>query len=173
MLVNTGILPQESDPFIRGFAEIGIVLIMFALGFEESAEHFVQSIRRSRGVAFFGAIAPFITAYVLADFYWADYHIPLMCRLAMTATAVSLTLVSLKSERFIGRPAATGVMTSAVLDDIASLALVAVLLPVATGETTIRLRAMALIGFKAVSFFYHHRPHWLVYSAASTDRVCQ
>ena len=34
VLVNVGILPKEAHPFIRGFAEIGIIVIMFAIGFE-------------------------------------------------------------------------------------------------------------------------------------------
>jgi len=31
-LVNFGILVEESTEFIRGFSEIGIILIIFALG---------------------------------------------------------------------------------------------------------------------------------------------
>ena len=34
VLVNVGILPKEAHPFTRGFAEIGIIVIMFAIGFE-------------------------------------------------------------------------------------------------------------------------------------------
>ena len=47
LLVNTGVLPEEEHSFIRGFAEVGIVLIMFALGFEERIDNFLQSIKRS------------------------------------------------------------------------------------------------------------------------------
>ena len=65
ILVNSGILPVESPAFIPGFAEIGIVLIMFALGFEESTSNFLKSIKRSWGIAFFAVVAPFFTAYWL------------------------------------------------------------------------------------------------------------
>ena len=34
ILVNLGILPEEPGIFIKDFAEIGIIVIMFALGFE-------------------------------------------------------------------------------------------------------------------------------------------
>jgi Kef-type K+ transport system membrane component KefB len=34
VLANVGILPKETHLFIRGFAEIGIIVIMFAIGFE-------------------------------------------------------------------------------------------------------------------------------------------
>ena len=67
VFVNTGVLPEEPHPFIRGFAEVGIVLIMFALGFEERIDSFLQSIKRSWGIAFFGALAPFAAAYLVVD----------------------------------------------------------------------------------------------------------
>ncbi len=44
-------------------------------------------------------------------------------------------------------------MSSAVLDDIASLALVAILVPIATGEATVSLDGILLILGKAVAFF--------------------
>ena len=152
-MVNFGILPEVSDPFIRGFSEIGIIVIMFALGFEESGTNFLQSIKRSWGIALFGAIAPFITAYSVAHYYWQDTNIALMCGLTMTATAVSLTMVSLRSEGLSTSPAATRIMTSAVLDSIASLVLVAVLVSYVTSDHTLSMSELGLIIIKAIVFF--------------------
>ena len=153
LMVNIGILPTDTAPFIRGFAELGIILIMFALGFEENTRSFLRSIKRSWGIAFFGAVAPFMTAYFVADYFWDDTNIAIMSGLTMTATAVSLTMVSLKSLDLATSRAATGIMTSAVLDDIASLALVAVLVPIATGQASLDVASIALILGKAVVFF--------------------
>ena len=153
VMVNVGLLPLESHPFVRGFAELGIIVIMFALGFEESTSNFVQSIKRSWGIALFGALAPFAVAYTIADYFWQDTNLALMSGLAMTATAVSLTMVSLRSEGLQTTPAATRIMTSAVLDDIASLALVAILVPLATGERLTGLDGMLIIIGKVVVFF--------------------
>ncbi len=153
LLVNTGILPPEPGIFMRDFAEIGIIVIMFALGFEENSSNFLLSIRRSWGIALFGALAPFAVGYGLAMHFWGDPPGALMCALAMTATAVSLTMVSLRSEGLAKTRAATGIMTSAVLDDIASLALVAMLVPIATGEAAPTVTGLGLIMFKALAFF--------------------
>ena len=153
VMVNLGFLPAEPDPFIRGFSEIGIILIMFALGFEENTSHFLTSVKRTWGIAFFGGLAPFLTAYAVADMFWGDAKVSLMVGLAMTATAVSLTMVSLKSEGLSRSKAATGIMTSAVLDDIASLALVAILVPIATGGASADIASIGLILGKVVLFF--------------------
>ncbi|MDG1997415.1 MAG: cation:proton antiporter [Emcibacteraceae bacterium] len=151
--VNTGLLPAEPGEFIIVFAEIGIILIMFALGFEESTDNFVQGIKRSWGIAFFGGITPFLTAYLLSLYFWEDTNMALVIGLAMAATAVSLTLMSLKSEGLNKTRAATGIMTSALLDDIASLAMVAVIIPVASGQAAVSLASVGFIMFKAVAFF--------------------
>ncbi|MBV1905245.1 MAG: cation:proton antiporter [Pseudomonadales bacterium] len=153
LFVNLGILPEESTPFLDGFSEIGIVIIMFALGFEESTTNFLSSIKRSWGIAFFGALAPFFTAYSLTLLFWDDTNIALICGLAMTATAVSLTMVSLKSEGMHRTAAATGIMTSAVLDDVAALAFVAVLIPIASGTEQLSIEMIFLVIGKSLVFF--------------------
>ena len=153
LLTNISILPVEMPIFIVDLAELGIIVIMFSLGFEEDTGNFLKSVKRSWGIAFFGALAPFCIAYALTLWFWNDPNIALLSGLAMMATAVSLTMVSLKSEGLNKTPAATGIMTSAVLDDIASLALVAALVPIATGESTLSVDGLLLIIGKVVAFF--------------------
>ncbi|MGD8325169.1 MAG: cation:proton antiporter [Gammaproteobacteria bacterium] len=153
VLVNVGFLPREPEPFIREFAELGIIVIMFAIGFEERTDNFVASAKRSWGVAFFGAVAPFFAAYSLAYVFWSDVSIALMCGLAMTATAVSLTMACLRSEGLHATPAATRIMSSALLDDIASLALVAVMIPLVTGDGVPDAAAIGIILLKILAFF--------------------
>jgi Kef-type K+ transport system membrane component KefB len=153
LMVNTGLLPEGSTPFISAFSEVGIILIMFALGFEEDSHHFVKGIKRAWGIAFFGALAPFVTAYVITLWLWGEQNIALICGLTMTATAVSLTMVSLRSENLHNSEAATGIMTSAILDDIGALALVAILVPIVTGTGAVGpLEVITIVGL-AGGFF--------------------
>lgn len=153
VMVNLGWLPTHSTPFIAGISEVGIILIMFALGFEANPGHFVRSMKRSWGIALFGALAPFLAAWSAAQYFWGDDRIALLCGLTMTATAVSLTMVSLKSEGLHLSGAANGIMTSAIIDDIASLALVAILIPIATGSGELSVAGIGIIVFKALLFF--------------------
>ena len=153
VMVNLGLMPREADKFISGLATLGIVVIMFALGFEENTDNFLQSIKKSWGIAFFGALAPFIAAWLVADYFWNDNRISLLVGLTMTATAVSLTMMSLKMTGLNKTPAATRIMTSALLDDIASLALVAILVPLATGAGIAGPGDIALLVARAIAFF--------------------
>jgi Kef-type K+ transport system membrane component KefB len=153
LMVNIGILPVETSPFIEGLSNIGIIIIMFALGFEENSSKFVQGIKRSWGIALFGAIAPFLVAYYTAMYYWGDVNLALMCGLAMTMTAVSLTMVSLRSEGLNTSNAARGIMTSAVLDNIGSLALVALVVPLAVGESEVSIIGILSVILNVFVFF--------------------
>ena len=153
VMVNLGWLPEHSTPFIAGISEVGIILIMFALGFEANPRYFIRSIKRSWGIALFGALGPFIAAWSCAQYFWGDDRIAMLCGLTMTATAVSLTMVSLKSEGLHLSGAASGIMTSAIIDDIASLALVAILIPVATGAGDLSVTGIATIVLRALLFF--------------------
>lgn len=153
LLTNIGLLPVEMPVFIVSLSELGIIVIMFSLGFEEDTGNFLKSIKRSWGIAFFGALAPFTIAYYCTFWFWGDSSIALLSGLAMMATAVSLTMVSLKSEGLSKSPAATGIMTSAVLDDIAALALVAALVPIATGQSSLTIEGIFLIVGKTIAFF--------------------
>lgn len=153
VIANAGLVPMEPTPFIAGLAEVGIILIMFALGFEESTTRFLSSVKRSWGIAFFGGLVPFSVSYATAYYFWENGAIALLTGLAMTATAVSLTMVSLKEEGLGRSRAAIGIMTSAVLDDIASLALVAVLVPVATGSAEMSVGGLLMIALQAIAFF--------------------
>jgi Kef-type K+ transport system membrane component KefB len=64
-----------------------------------------------------------------------------------------IAVLALKSEGLKNTPAATGIMTSTVLDDIASLVLAAILVPITTGEATVSMDGILLILGKAVAFF--------------------
>ncbi len=153
ILVSFGLLPETATPFIAGFSEFAIVLIMFALGFEENPIVFVRSVKRTWGIAFFGALGPFIAAYSCALYFWQSNNIAILVGLTMTATAVSLTMVVLKHEKLHLTKAATGIMTSAVLDDIASLILVAVLIPLVSGQNELTLVDIMHTVSKALLFF--------------------
>ena len=153
VMVNLGFLPETMPISIIDFAELGIIVIMFALGFEENTGHFLQSVKRSWGIALFGALVPFLVSYTVSLTIWDNHNIALLCGLAMSATAVSLTMVSLKSEGLSKSPAAVGIMTSTVIDSISSVALVAILIPITTGNATLTADGVLLTIGKVIAFF--------------------
>ncbi len=120
---------------------------------EESTDNFIGSLKKSWGIALFGALGPFAVAYIITDTIWNDPDISLMCVLAMTATAVSLTMVSLRGEGLQHSVVATRIMTSAVIDDIGALVALAIMVPLAAGQESITMASLVITGGKAALFF--------------------
>ena len=96
IMVTFGLLPEQATPFIAVLSEFGIILIMFALGFEENPTIFMRSIKRTWGIALFGALGPFWASYFCAIYFWHDTNIAILVGLAMAATTVSLSIVAVK-----------------------------------------------------------------------------
>ncbi len=158
LFANLGLIPEHHE-VLEYIGEWGIVFIMFALGFDEDLEHFKDGLKRSLGIAIIGAIFPFIAGFLSAKLFGYSDSVALLWGLTMTATAVSLTMVSLKAKNLHKSTAATGIMTAAVVDDVLSLIGVAIIIPLALnasknhGELTIDFANLAIISIKVVIFF--------------------
>ncbi len=157
-LTNMGLLPKH-NVFLETIGEWGIVFIMFALGLEEDLGRFSQGLRRSIGIALIGAAFPFIAGYGTASLFGHDHNSAMLWGLTMTATAVSLTMMSLRSDLMHRSTAATGIMTAAVIDDVLSLIGVAILVPIilvssaGDGQDAVSIGSIALIIGKVIIFF--------------------
>lgn len=151
--VNTGLLDEQPSDFMLTFSELAITIVMFSLGLEEDVKNFMVGIKQAWGIALIGAIGPFINGYSMAWLFYQDQTTALMAGLCMTATAVSISLVTLKGAGMSTSKAATGIMTSAVLDDIGCLALVAIMVPILTSSDAVNTVDVVLVVVKAISFF--------------------
>ena len=158
VLTNIGLLPAHNE-FLETIGEWGIVFIMFALGLEEDLGRFSQGLKRCMGIALIGALFPFSAGYFTATAFGYDHGHAMLWGMTMTATAVSLTMMSLRGDLMHRSTAATGIMTAAVVDDVLALIGVAILIPVIVmsssgdGAGTISAAAILWICFKVAIFF--------------------
>lgn len=156
--VNIGILPEE-NVILESIGEWGIIFVMFALGFDEDLGHFVKGMKRSIGVAIFGALFPFMAGFYIAGLFGFDFNSQMIWGLTMTATAVSLTMVSLKEENLHKSTASTAIMTAAVVDDVLSLIGLAIMIPIVLSAQSdmagsgVQISQIFIIIVKVILFF--------------------
>jgi len=155
--VNLGILPEHNE-ILEAIGEWGIVFIMFALGFDEDLNHFIQGLKRSFGIAVIGAVFPFLAGYYTAGFFGYSFNAQMIWGLTMTATAVSLTMVSLREQDLHKTTASTAIMSAAVVDDILSLIGLSIMIPIAISTTggatqSVDFSEVSIIMLKVVLFF--------------------
>lgn len=158
ILTNVGLLPEHNE-FLETIGEWGILFIMFALGLEEDLNSFTRGLKRSTGVALIGAAFPFAAGYGVASIVGYEHNICMLWGLTMTATAVSLTMMSLRGDLMHKSTAATGIMTAAIIDDVLSLIGVAILIPLIVASTVsgsdggVGFAEISIIIIKVIVFF--------------------
>jgi len=152
--VNVGILPEQHE-VLDAIGEWGILFVMFALGFDEDFDNFMKGMKKSIGIAIIGAVFPFLAGFITAKLFGFGLYCQIIWGFTMTATAVSLTMVSLRQENLHKSTASTAIMTAAVVDDILSLIGLAIVIPIVVsgGNDSIDASSLSLIILKVIGFF--------------------
>ncbi len=125
----------EPSEAITLLAEIGIFFMMFHAGVETQPLEFFHALKRSLGVAIVGAIVPFGVSFAVATAFGLDRVGATFVGLTMTATAVVITLKSLKDLGLANTRLARVIIASCVIDDLLTLVFFGLIVGVLSGGT--------------------------------------
>jgi Kef-type K+ transport system membrane component KefB/Trk K+ transport system NAD-binding subunit len=143
------IQPSEA---IQLLAEIGIFFLMFHAGVETQPVEFYDALKRSLGVAVVGAIVPFSVSFVIAIAFGLDMVGATFVALTMTATAVVITLKSLKDLGLDNTRMARVIVASCVIDDLLTLVFFGLVIGVLQGGSFEPVNILITLG-KVIAFF--------------------
>ena len=145
----------EPNEAIQLLAEIGIFFLMFHAGVETQPNEFFDALKRSLGVAVVGAAVPFAVSFAMARFFGLDLVGATFVGLTMTATAVVITLKSLKDLGLANTRVARVIVASCVIDVLLTLIFFGTVIGVLSGGTfelaTIAITLGKVVGFFAIS----------------------
>ncbi len=145
----------EPGELIQLLAEIGIFFLMFHAGVETQPVEFFQALKKSLGVAVVGAIVPFAVSFGIALLFGMDLVGATFVGLTMTATAVVITLKSLKDLGLVNTQVARVIIASCVIDDLLTLIFFGLVIGVLSGgefePMTIFITLGKVIGFAIVA----------------------
>ncbi|MCP4431832.1 MAG: hypothetical protein GY806_12700 [Gammaproteobacteria bacterium] len=145
----------EPGELIQLLAEIGIFFLMFHAGVETQPVEFFQALKKSLGVAIVGAIVPFSVSFSIALLFGLDMVGATFVGLTMTATAVVITLKSLKDLGLANTRVARVIIASCVIDDLLTLVFFGLVIGVLSGgefePVTIFITLGKVIGFAIVA----------------------
>ena len=136
---------------IQLLAEIGIFFLMFHAGIETQPLEFYQALKKSMGVAVVGAIVPFSVSFGVALLFGLDMVGATFVGLTMTATAVVITLKSLKDLKLANTRVARVIIASCVIGDLLTLVFFGLVIGVLSGGEFEPLSIVITIG-KVVGF---------------------
>ncbi|MFV2032921.1 MAG: cation:proton antiporter, partial [Gammaproteobacteria bacterium] len=141
----------EPGELIQLLAEIGIFFLMFHAGIETQPLEFYQALKRSMGVAIVGAIVPFSVSFGVALLFGLDLVGATFIGLTMTATAVVITLKSLKDLKLTETRVARVIIASSVIDDLLTLIFFGIVIGVLSGGEFEPLNVLIILG-KVLAF---------------------
>ncbi len=142
----------EPGDEIQLLAEIGIFFLMFHAGVETQPLEFYDALKRSMGVAVVGALIPFVVSVGVALLFGLDPVGATFVGLTMTATAVVITLTSLKDLGLVNTRVARVIVASCVIDVLLTLVFFGLVVGVLSGGTFEPLSIFITLG-KVVGFF--------------------
>ena len=145
----------EPSEAIKLLAEIGIFFLMFHAGVETQPVEFYDALKRSIGVAVVGAAVPFGVSFGVAWLFGLDLVGATFVGLTMTATAVVITLKSLKDLDLANTRVARVIVASCVIDDMLTLVFFGLVIGLLSGGTldplNIVITLAKVVGFITVS----------------------
>ena len=143
----------EPNEAIQLLAEIGIFFLMFHAGVETQPNEFFDALKRSLGVAIAGAAVPFAVSFAVAQFFGLDLVASIFVGLIIgTATAVVITLKSLKDLGLTDTRIARIIVASCVINDLLTLIFFSLVTGVLSSGTFAPLDLVVNLG-KVVGFF--------------------
>ena len=143
----------EPDEAIRLLAEIGIFFLMFHAGVETQPNEFFAALKRSLGVAIAGAAVPFAVSFAVAQLFGLELAASVFVGLIIgTATAVVITLKSLKDLGLTDTRIARIIIASCIINDLLTLIFFSLVIGALSGGTFAPLDLAVNLG-KVVGFF--------------------
>ena len=130
----------EPSEAITLLAELGVFFLMFHAGVETQPTEFFHALKRSLGVALVGAIVPFAVSFGVATAFGLDRVAAVFVGLTMTATAVVVTLKTLKDLGLADTRLARVIVASCVIDDLLTLVVFGLVAGVLSGGSFAPIR---------------------------------
>ncbi len=130
-----GIFPIYESIYLKGFAEVGVIFVMFTAGLETN----LKDIKNTGGVAFLIALAGVLLPLGLGTFLaWlfipnADIYTWIFVGVIMTATSVGITVEVLRELGKLQTKVGTIILSAAIIDDVLGIIVLAIVLSLSGG----------------------------------------
>lgn len=146
---------------IMVLAELGIFFLMFHAGLEANPTDLFKSSKTALFVALGGIVFPFIGGFAVTSMYGYDFNTSMFVAMGLSITAVAISARLFKDSGINNTRVAHVTMTAAIIDDILTLILFAVVLDLAkTGNVDIEhvvFLVMKIVAYFAIVFYVGHK----------------
>ena len=133
----------HNTEYVKIFAEVGVVLIMFSAGLETDLKTLLKTGPIAILIAIMGVAVPLVFGTVVTMIFrgWSavgtpEFYKALFIGVIMTATSVSITVQTLKEMGKLQTELGTTIVSAAIIDDVIGIVVLTVVLGMAKGDNS-------------------------------------
>ncbi len=133
------IFPISGNPYLKAFAEVGVIFVMFTAGLETNLNDIKNTGKMSFIIALGGVLLPLAAGTGLGALFLPEkgFFSWLFIGVIMTATSVGITVEVLRELGKLQTKVGTIIMSAAIIDDVLGIIILSVALSLAgTGGST-------------------------------------
>lgn len=150
-------LIDPANPVIHAMSEIGVIILLFAIGLETELAALMRVGGAATVVAMTGVAVPFALGYYAGVALGLTFVPALVCGAALCATSVGITARVLSDLGWLDTNEGKVILGAAVVDDIIGLIILAVIATMVSGEAPTLLGVSRIagvaIGFVVIAVF--------------------
>lgn len=125
---------DPANPVIAFMAELGVVILLFAIGLETNLRNLMKVGSASLTVGVTGVVLPFVMGYFVARGLGLSLVTSVVCGAALTATSVGISARVLSDLGWLKRPEGQIVLGAAVIDDVIGLVILSIVSSLVAGN---------------------------------------
>jgi Kef-type K+ transport system membrane component KefB len=129
-----GLVDPEVE-VVHLLSELGVILLLFAIGLETDLGKLLRVGGASAAVAAVGVVLPFALGYGVCRLLGLANLVAIVCGAALTATSVGITARVLSDLGQLRSPEGQIILGAAVIDDVVGLVILTVVAGLAQGES--------------------------------------
>lgn len=132
---SSGVFPITTNDYLKAFAEVGVIFVMFTAGLETRLEDIKKTGTVSLIVASCGVILPLACGFGVAAAFLPDHNVYtwFFVGVIMTATSVGITVEVLRELGKLQTKVGTVILSAAVMDDVLGIIILSVVLSLTGG----------------------------------------
>ena len=139
-LDGLNVFPLKANSYVRAFAEVGVIFVMFTAGLETNLKDIKNTGAVSFAVAAGGVLLPLIAGTGIGAVFLPDarhgFFSWLFIGVIMTATSVGITVEVLRELGKLQTKVGTVVLSAAIIDDVLGIMVLAIALSLSGAKNT-------------------------------------
>ena len=154
ILGPSGIDIVKTDIVIKWLAKLGVIMLLFTAGLETDLVQMRSQGKVSLLTASGGVVVPFSLGIGTSLFFGFDGFSATLIGTVLTATSVSVTVMTLIEMKRLRSPEGTSILGAAILDDVMGIVLLTFVFGLHGGNENILFAVGKILGYFAVAILF-------------------